>query len=149
MSTTARTLLAAVLFSALAGGARAQTPARAAPVVVASKPFGESYLLCEMFAQLLEAHGIAVTGARAWAQRKSRLARSVGCNRRLSGVHRYGPAYRFCMIRWRIRSRGSRVRFTNMCARRSMARYGIRWLPPLGFQNTYAIAIRRETSAAI
>ncbi|MGI9090491.1 MAG: glycine betaine ABC transporter substrate-binding protein, partial [Gemmatimonadaceae bacterium] len=34
---------------------------RGRPVIVASKPFGESYLLCEMFAQLLEAHGIAVT----------------------------------------------------------------------------------------
>ena len=31
-----------------------------APVIVASKPFGESYLLAEMFAQLLEARGIAV-----------------------------------------------------------------------------------------
>ena len=29
-------------------------------VVVASKPFGESYLLCEMFAQLLESQGIRV-----------------------------------------------------------------------------------------
>src|SRR4051812_50144557 len=27
------------------------------PIVVASKPFGESYLLAEMFAQLLEARG--------------------------------------------------------------------------------------------
>src|SRR5262249_60576446 len=30
------------------------------PVVVASKPFGESYLLAEMFAQLLEARGLRV-----------------------------------------------------------------------------------------
>ena len=30
------------------------------PVIVASKPFGESYLLAEMFAQLLESHGIRV-----------------------------------------------------------------------------------------
>src|SRR5580765_8541155 len=30
------------------------------PVVVASKPFGESYLLAEMFAQLLEARGFTV-----------------------------------------------------------------------------------------
>ena len=29
-------------------------------VVVASKPFGESYLLCEMFSQLLESHGFSV-----------------------------------------------------------------------------------------
>ena len=25
-------------------------------------------------------------------------------------------------------------------------RYGARWLPPLGFQNTYAISVRRETA---
>src|SRR5438045_7114897 len=30
------------------------------PVVVASKPFGESYLLAEMFAQLLESRGFSV-----------------------------------------------------------------------------------------
>jgi glycine betaine/choline ABC-type transport system substrate-binding protein len=30
------------------------------PIVVASKPFGESYILCEMFAQLLEARGFRV-----------------------------------------------------------------------------------------
>ncbi|HMI44423.1 MAG TPA: glycine betaine ABC transporter substrate-binding protein, partial [Gemmatimonadaceae bacterium] len=29
-------------------------------VVIASKPFGESYLLCEMFAQLLESRGMSV-----------------------------------------------------------------------------------------
>ena len=27
-------------------------------------------------------------------------------------------------------------------------RWGIRWLPPLGFENTYAIAVRRETADA-
>ncbi|HEU4587133.1 MAG TPA: glycine betaine ABC transporter substrate-binding protein, partial [Gemmatimonadales bacterium] len=36
-----------------------QMPERA--VVVASKPFGESFLLAEMFAQVLEAHGMRVT----------------------------------------------------------------------------------------
>ena len=30
------------------------------PIVVASKPFGESFLLAEMFAQLLESRGMAV-----------------------------------------------------------------------------------------
>src|SRR5678815_1160389 len=25
-------------------------------------------------------------------------------------------------------------------------RFGVRWLPPLGFENTYAIAVRRETA---
>jgi osmoprotectant transport system permease protein len=31
-------------------------------------------------------------------------------------------------------------------AREFRERYGVRWLPPLGFQNTYAIAVRRETA---
>ena len=33
---------------------------QARPLVIASKPFGESYLLAEMFAQLLEARGFSV-----------------------------------------------------------------------------------------
>jgi len=32
-------------------------------------------------------------------------------------------------------------------AREFASRYGVRWLPPLGFQNSYAIAVRRETAA--
>ena len=43
----------------LAGAALQDAP-RARPIVVASKPFGESYILCEMFAQLLEARGFRV-----------------------------------------------------------------------------------------
>ena len=54
--------LALLLALPVARGA-AQAPPRPAgsdrPVIVASKPFGESYLLAEMFAQLLEARGIA------------------------------------------------------------------------------------------
>src|SRR5262245_22552819 len=37
----------------------AEAPDRG-PIVVASKPFGESYLLAEMFAQMLEARGLKV-----------------------------------------------------------------------------------------
>ena len=53
MKLTARALAIGVLL----GGPLA---AQERPVVVASKPFGESYLLCEMFAQLLEARGVPV-----------------------------------------------------------------------------------------
>ena len=37
-----------------------QDTPRSRPIVVASKPFGESYILSEMFAQLLEARGFRV-----------------------------------------------------------------------------------------
>ena len=39
---------------------RIERPIASRPVVIASKPFGESYLLAEIFAQLLEARGVAV-----------------------------------------------------------------------------------------
>src|SRR5207237_8416647 len=45
---------------ALVAASAAFTRSTPAPVVVASKPFGESYLLAEMFAQLLEARGVRV-----------------------------------------------------------------------------------------
>src|ERR687883_622382 len=49
-------IVIAALLTAATGWAQA-TPSA---VIVASKPFGESYLLAEMFAQLLEARGIRV-----------------------------------------------------------------------------------------
>src|SRR5215204_7660516 len=38
----------------------AQPARETRPIIIASKPFGESYILCEMFAQLLEARGFRV-----------------------------------------------------------------------------------------
>ena len=55
---------------------RWRRPRRAhAPVVVASKPFGESYLLGEMFAQLLEARGFRVDRRPGSARPRSRSRR--------------------------------------------------------------------------
>ena len=44
-----------LLFSALSVTARGQENPEKKTVIVASKPFGESFILAEMFAQLLEA----------------------------------------------------------------------------------------------
>jgi len=117
------------------------------PVVVASKPFGESYLLAEMFSQLLESRGFKVdrkpglgateiafgalgrdaidvypeyTGTGLVAILHDTLPDSVAADPRAVFAH-------------------VAVRFANL--------YHVRWLPPLGFQNTYAIAVRRSTAA--
>jgi osmoprotectant transport system permease protein len=116
------------------------------PVVVASKPFGESYLLCEMFAQLLEAHGIAVT------RRPGLGATEVafGALRR-NDIDVY-PEYTGTGLIAILHdstadslARDSRAVYDRV-ARTFTSRYGVRWLPPLGFQNTYAIAVRRSTA---
>ena len=65
MKCLARSLLMSGLAVAVNAGAQsrptdASTVGGQRSVVVASKPFGESYLLCEMFAQLLESRGMSV-----------------------------------------------------------------------------------------
>ncbi|MEP6999984.1 MAG: glycine betaine ABC transporter substrate-binding protein, partial [bacterium] len=59
---SSRLLRIALALAALTSpaGAQQEHGATAKPVIVASKPFGESYLLCELFAQLLESRGMAV-----------------------------------------------------------------------------------------
>ena len=93
MTWTGRALALAVNFTTPWGAARSQTIRSDKPVVVASKPFGESYLLAEMFAQLLEARGIAGRAAARARRDRDRVRRAPeGRDRRLSRVHRHRAA---------------------------------------------------------
>ena len=126
-------------------GAQASDTARRA-IVVASKPFGESYLLAEMFAQLLERSGRTV-------QRRAGLgATEVAFSAIRTGAIDVYPEYvgtGLVAILGDSVSAGmradSRVAFAHV-ASQSLSRFGVHWLPPLGFQNGYAIAVRRETA---
>ncbi|HEY8175433.1 MAG TPA: glycine betaine ABC transporter substrate-binding protein, partial [Gemmatimonadaceae bacterium] len=118
-----------------------QSAVTQAPVVVASKPFGESYLLAEMFAQLLESRGIRV-------ERRPGL----GATEILFGALRTNaidvyPEYTGTGLVAILHDTATRQNVFRHVSRRFMELYGIRWLPPLGFENTYAIAVRRETAA--
>jgi osmoprotectant transport system permease protein len=140
-----RGLSAAAALASLALPAAGAAPAEA-PVVVASKPFGESYVLAEMFAQLLEAHGIAV------------LRRpGLGSTEILSTALRTGavdvyPEYTGTGLLAVLHDTLPPEALAD--PRRVYAhvdgafrtRWRMRWLPPLGFQNTYALAVRPETA---
>jgi osmoprotectant transport system permease protein len=109
---------------------------------VASKPFGESFLLAEMFAQLLEARHFPV-------DRRLGLGATEIAFRalRTNAIDVY-PEYTGTGLLAILGERPSpdpRQVFSQV-AREFRERYGVRWLPPLGFQNTYAIAVRRETA---
>ena len=113
----------------------------ARPVVVASKPFGESYLLAEIFAQTLESRGIRV-------ERRPGLGATeilVGALR-TNAIDVY-PEYTGTGLVAILHDTASRQNVFSHVSRRFMELYGIRWLPPLGFENTYAIAVRPETAA--
>lgn len=141
--------LGVLLFLLTPGQRRAgaqDAPANQAPVVVASKPFGESYLLAEMFAQLLEARGIPV-------ERRPGL----GTTEITFGALRTGavdvyPEYTGTGLLAVLHDTlppdvlaDPRRVFTHV-AEAFASRYGMRWLPPLGFQNTFVIAVRPETA---
>jgi osmoprotectant transport system permease protein len=125
----------------------ALSPGRAVPldaqVVVASKPFGESYLLGEMFAQVLESRGIAVE------RRLGLGATEIAFAALRSGAIDVYPEYTGTGLVAILRdsTRVGAAKAFDRVSREFARRWGLRWLPPLGFENTYAVAVRRETAS--
>jgi osmoprotectant transport system permease protein len=120
-----------------------QSAARSRAVVVASKPFGESFLLAEIFAQLLEARGMSVS------RRPGLGATEVAFGALRAGAIDVYPEYTgtgLLVILGETPQPDPRGVFARV-QRAFDERFGVRWLPPLGFENTYAIAVRRETAA--
>jgi osmoprotectant transport system permease protein len=126
-----------------AGQAQQATP----PVAVASKPFGESYLLAEMFAQVLERNGVAV----------KRLP-GLGSTEIIFQAMRAGdvdvyPEYTgtglIAILKDTLPTEAladPRRVFAHVSDAFAV-RHGVRWLPPLGFENTFSLAVRPETAS--
>jgi osmoprotectant transport system permease protein len=109
------------------------------PVVVASKPFAESYILMEMFAELLEARGLKV-------DRRPGLGATELAFRALeNGSIDVYPEYTGTglLVLLHESAEGDAGKVYARVASEFSRRYGVRWLPPLGFENSYAIALRR------
>ena len=149
--TSLRDALVPLLFLATAAPASAATQprtdqdSRQRPVVVASKPFGESFILAEIFAQLLEARGLDV-------ERRPGLGATEVAYRALrDGAIDVYPEYTgtgLIAILGAPPLQDRRAVFDTV-QRELGRRDGVRWLPPLGFENTYAIAVRRETASRL
>ncbi|MEO7985912.1 MAG: glycine betaine ABC transporter substrate-binding protein [Gemmatimonadales bacterium] len=115
------------------------------PVIVASKPFGESYLLAEIFAQLLEARGYSVD------RRPGLGATEIAFSALRGGTIDVYPEYTgtgLLAILGQSPMSDPQAVYAKV-SREFRDRWGVRWLPPLGFQNTYAIAVRRETATRL
>jgi len=144
------------LYSGLAMLAVALAPATAhsqkrdtLPVVVASKPFGESYLLAEVFAQLLESRGIRVE--RRPGLGATEIAFAALRSNAIDVYPEYTGTGLVAILREPLDSvmRANPLRAFSHIARRFEDLYGIRWLAPLGFQNGYAIAVRRDLATRL
>ncbi|HEX5041398.1 MAG TPA: glycine betaine ABC transporter substrate-binding protein [Candidatus Polarisedimenticolaceae bacterium] len=112
------------------------------PVVVASKPFAESYLLAEMFAQVLEDAGLPVD------RRPGLGATEIAFGALRTGAVDVYPEYTGTGLLAILHegavpdARAAYRRVASEFARR----WDVHWLAPLGFENTYAVAVRRETA---
>jgi osmoprotectant transport system permease protein len=125
------------------GGPAARAPLlQARPIIVASKPFGESYLLAEMFSQLLEARGFKVD--RRLGLGATEIAFQALRTNRIDVYPEYTGTGLLAILGERPSPDPREV--YRQVAREFRERFGARWLPPLGFQNTYAIAVRQETA---
>lgn len=114
----------------------------ARPLVVASKPFPESRLLGEMFAQQLERAGWRVE------RRLALGATALLLEGLQSGAVDVYPEYTGTGLTAVLKRppEGDPARVFTTVRSEFAARWGLRWLAPLGFENTYAIAVRRETA---
>ena len=106
--------------------------AHAAPVVIGSKNFTESYLLAEIAAQLLESRGIEV-------QRQAGLGGTKICYDALNrGEIDFYPEYTGTILTAILG--GSDADSLG----KELEAQGLEALQPLGFNNTYVLALRRE-----
>lgn len=146
MTHTRRAISLLLLVIALVGTSQSKSYRQSrqpnAPVVVASKPFGESFILAELFAQLIERRGLTVD------RRPGLGATEVAFSALRSGVVDVYPEYTGTGLLAVLKEppQNDPAAVFARVAQEFPKRYGVRWLPPLGFENTYAIAVRRETA---
>lgn len=145
MSRRAATLLAGLLAAATTQPAGASAQRTPASVTVASKPFAESFILAEVFAQVLEARGFAVV------RRPGLGATEIAFAAVTRGDADVYPEYTGTgLLAVLGEPPGSDpARVYGRVASESLRRHGVHWLPPLGFENTYAIAVRPGTADSL
>ena len=113
--------------------------ATAEPVVVASKNFNESYILGEVVAQLLESEGFVV-------ERKLGLGGTKICYDALTVGDVDVYVEYTGTIAEAIKSLEGEPTLTRLAE--ALAPDGVEMLPPLGFNNTYALALAPAVAAA-
>ena len=114
-------------------------------MVVGSKPFAESYVLAEAFSQLLELGGHRVDRRFGFGSTELVFQALVQ-----GEVHVY-PEYTgtgLAAILGETPQGGPDAVFRRV-ADEFEARWGARWLPPLGFENTFAVAMRRAAADSL
>ena len=112
--------------------------ASADPIIVGSKKFTESYVLGEIAKRSLESAGITSNIARDGRHDHSLGGAARRPDRCLSGIHRHD--------REEILKNRAVTSLDEL--RDALAKFGVGMSSDLGFNNTYALVMRRERSGA-
>jgi len=129
--TARRVILALALVALTLGAAQPRTR-----VVVGSKPFTEGYVLAEIFSQLLNARGFEV-------ERSFGLGGTLVCYRALTaGEIDVYPEYTGTIAEAILEM--DEAPSTSALDRALREKHGLDLLSPLGFDNTYALAVTRS-----
>lgn len=124
--------------------ATASPAAKKRPVVIGAKTFTEQYVLAELLASALSARGIPI-------ERRFSLGSSVAFDALIAD--RIGVYVDYSGTLWanalRRRDVAPRWHVNAAIAAWLADRHGARLLGPLGFENAYALAMRRERAAEL
>ena len=115
------------------------TPNEDRPIVVGSKNFTESVILGELLAQTLEGAGCTV-------ERRLNMGGTFVCDAAIrSGAIDAYVEYSGTALTAILKEKSSRDRaHIDALLRREYAKEGLTWSPPLGFNNTFAMIVRRS-----
>jgi glycine betaine/choline ABC-type transport system substrate-binding protein len=122
-----------------AGGCSSHTPSTT--VVIGSKNFTEQFILAEIMAQLIEARTDLTV------KRVTNLGGTMICHKALTeGEIDIYPEYTGTALTAILKEKPvtDPQQAFNRVADAYRTRYAVQWLPPFGFNNTYAITVRQS-----
>lgn len=137
-------LLAAVVVAIALGSARQLAQRGGGTVVIGSKGFTEQLLLGELLAQEIEAH-TALKVRREFSLGSTYLCHQALRQGRIDGYVEYtGSAWSAVLKQLDADRPSGRQALWQRTRELYNARYGLRMFPSLGFENTFAILVRRD-----
>ena len=139
----AAALIGAALLAIVLGWHQLAPPGPAGSVVIGAKGFTEQQLLGELLAQEIEEH-TSLQVRREFSLGSTFLCHEAVRQGRVDGYVEYtGTAWSAILKQPSGRGASDRASLWNRARRLYAERYGLRMFPSLGFENTFAILIRR------
>ncbi|MDR3561117.1 MAG: glycine betaine ABC transporter substrate-binding protein [Negativicutes bacterium] len=144
--TTALMLTAAIIAGCGQKAAAPQVPAKP-KLVLASKPFAEQYILGHMAAELLKAKAGVDVDTSKIGMGPSELLHPAMEKGQIDIYPEYTGTAWMAILKQPVEY-DKNVMYSKVKDLYAQ-KYGIEWLPSLGFQNTFALAVTKETAAGL